>query len=193
MTNKKLTVFETLSAINVNDHTNEKGGLTYLPWSFAWGELQKAYPESSYEFLEPVWYQDRTCEVSVAVTVEGVTRSIPLPCMNYKNAAIVEPNARDISDTRMRCLVKAIALHGLGLYIYGGEDLPGAEVEANKKHADETYNAVLELITANDIALVQVWSECDRNLQSTVWKMLTTAQKATAKELLDSVRAKEEK
>ena len=59
---------------------------------------------------------------------------------------------------------------------------------STQKHADETYNAVLELITANDIALVQVWSECDRNLQSTVWKMLTTAQKATAKELLDSVR-----
>ena len=71
-------------------------------------------------------YPDGTREVRVSVTIEGLTHMMWLPVMNHTNNAISNPNARDVSDARMRCLVKAIALHGLGLYIYAGEDIPQA-------------------------------------------------------------------
>ena len=188
MTAKIKNVFETLSAINVNEHTKEKGGLTYLAWSFAWGELQKAYPDSSYEFMTPVWYQDRTCEVAVTVKVEGVTRVMVLPVMDYRNNAIVEPNARDISDNRMRCLVKCIAMHGLGLYIYGGEELPGAEVEANQALIDKAVPELIKLIEAEDPAILQVWDELSRDEQMLCHKALNSKQKTALKALLFKVR-----
>ena len=187
MTAKK-SVFETLSAINVNEHTNKKGGLTYLAWSFAWGELQKAYPDSSYEFMTPVFYQDRTCEVAVTVTVEGVTRVMVLPVMDYRNNAIVEPNSRDISDNRMRCLVKCIAMHGLGLYIYGGEELPGAEVEANQALVDKAVPELIKLIDAEDTAILQLWDELTRDEQMLCHKALNSKQKTALKALLFKVR-----
>jgi len=122
-------VWETLSAINVNEHTQDKGGLTYLSWAWAWGVLMEYYPDSQYEFDPPFIYANMTAEVWVTLTVKKgdkeISRKMWLPVMDYRNAAIVEPTARDISDTRMRCLTKALAMFGLGHYIYAGEDLPG--------------------------------------------------------------------
>jgi hypothetical protein len=123
MTNKQ-SVWATLSAIDCSDHVEQKGKLTYLSWAWAWQKLMENYPGSTYEYAEPSYLENGTVEVSVSVRVQSVTHSMWLPVMDNRNKSIVNPTTRDISDARMRCLVKAIAMHGLGIYIYAGEDLP---------------------------------------------------------------------
>ena len=123
MTNKK-SVWATLSAIDCSDHVEQKGKLTYLSWAWAWQKLMENYPDSTYEYAEPSSLENGTVEVSVTVTVQSVSHSMWLPVMDNRNKSISNPTTRDISDARMRCLVKAIAMHGLGIYIYAGEDLP---------------------------------------------------------------------
>lgn len=121
-----MSVWKTLSSINVNDHTKQKGDLTYLSWAWAWSTLMEHYPDSSYTYSLPSFLENGTCEVNVSVTVKEKTHSMWLPVMDFRNKAVPNPTSRDISDARMRCLVKAIAMHGLGAYIYAGEDLPQA-------------------------------------------------------------------
>jgi hypothetical protein len=124
-----------LLKINVNDHTEKKNGLTYLSWAWAWSEVLKVDPTANYEvdqFIHPanpsmqVPFQDigNSCIVWVTVTIFGKPIKVQLPVLDYRNKCIVTPNAFDINTSIMRCLVKGIALHGLGLYIYAGEDLP---------------------------------------------------------------------
>ena len=125
MTTKK-SVWATLSAIDCSDHIEKKGNLSYLSWAWAWQKLNECYPNSTYEYFEPTFLENGTVEVSVAVTVEGKTHTMWLPVMDHRNKSIANPTTRDISDARIRCLVKAIAMHGLGLYIYAGEALPEA-------------------------------------------------------------------
>lgn len=146
-------VWDTLSAINVNDHTEKKGNLTYLSWAYAWQTLMEKYPNSMYEFKEPVFFADGTCEVWVTITVsegdEAIFREMWLPVMNHKNQAIAAPTSRDISDTRMRCLVKCMAMLGLGHYIYAGEDLP-----ANApSYSDEQKQAFNDFLTGSALGL----------------------------------------
>lgn len=127
-------IWDTLSKINVNEHTEKKGNLTYLSWAWAWGELMKHYPQATYSFgLSPdpqgvlrdaMFYQDGSASVECLVKIDDVERTMTLPVMDNRNNAIQNPNARQISDTKMRCLVKCIAMFGLGHYIYAGEDLP---------------------------------------------------------------------
>ena len=130
-------IWETLSQVDVSKHTETKGEgnfkLTYLSWAWAWGVLMEHYPESQYSFEEyevngiklPYCpFPDGSGEVVCKVYIGGVARKMWLPVMDYKNAAIKNPNARAISDAKMRCLVKCMALFGLGHYIYAGEDLP---------------------------------------------------------------------
>ena len=119
-----MSVWKTLSAINVNEHTEKKGNLTYLSWAWAWSALMEHYPDSSYTYGPPSFLENGTCEVNVSVTVKDKTHPMWLPVMDNRNKAVPNPTSRDISDARMRCLVKAIAMHGLGAYIYAGEDLP---------------------------------------------------------------------
>ena len=119
-------VFKKLVGVNVGEKIEKKGKFSYLSWSWAWQEVKNKYPDASFEVHDDVVYPDGTREVRVSVTIEGLTHMMWLPVMNHTNNAISNPNARDVSDARMRCLVKAIALHGLGLYIYAGEDIPQA-------------------------------------------------------------------
>lgn len=139
-------IWETLSQINVNDHVEKKGRLSYLSWAWAWGVLMEKYPMSKFFFSEPTMYQDGSCEVWCTVTISkgnlSFSRSMWLPVMDHKNNAIISPDARKISDTRMRCLTKCIAMFGLGHYIYAGEDIPG---EAKEKESElTTYNNVVK-------------------------------------------------
>ena len=132
------TVWETLSAINVNENIEKKNGFSYLSWSWAWATLMDHYPHAEFYFENQsgengdlnndgvIRYPDGTAEVRCVLTVEDVSHTMWLPVMDYKNQAIKNPNARDINDAKMRCLVKAMSLFGLGLYIYAGEDLPDA-------------------------------------------------------------------
>lgn len=122
-------VWTTLSAIDVSKHIEKKGNLSYLSWAYAWGTLMTHYPNASYCYFEPNIDQNGTVEVEVELTVEDITRRMWLPVMDHRNKAIVNPTSRDVSDARMRCLVKCIALFGLGFSLYAGEDLPLAFVD----------------------------------------------------------------
>jgi hypothetical protein len=118
------SVWAKLSPINVNENTESKGGFTYLSWAWAWKSVKDNYPDANFQLLEDLVYPGGTMEVRVSVTINGLTHTAFLPVLNHKNAPIVGPNAFEINTSRMRCLVKAIAFHGLGLYIYAGEDIP---------------------------------------------------------------------
>ena len=120
----KSDVFKTLSAINLNKLTSQKGKFTYLSWSDAWTELMNHYPDATHDMLEDVRYKDGTMEVRSSITIGGQTIKCFLPVIDHRNNAIENPNAFDVNKTRMRCLAKNIALWGLGLYIFRGEDLP---------------------------------------------------------------------
>lgn len=123
--------FTELNGINVNDKTDNKGGLTYLSWAWAWGELKKKHPDAVYTVYENDkgwnYHTDgRYAWVKTGVTVEGIEHIEYLPVMDYKNKSIPADRitAFDVNKTIQRSLTKAIARHGLGLYIYAGEDLP---------------------------------------------------------------------
>lgn len=145
---KTKSVWETLSAINVNDHIEKKSGFSYLSWSWAWATLMDHYPDAEFYFENQtgehgllnndgvIRYPDGTAEVRCVLTVDATTHTMWLPVMDYKNQAIKNPNARDINDAKMRCLVKAMSLFGLGLYIYAGEDLPDASKQKPAPAAD---------------------------------------------------------
>ena len=131
--------FAQLSAINVNDHVEKKGGFSYLSWPFAVAQLRKADPTASWEVKRfsglPYLLTEAGVFVEVAVTVQGVTLSQLHPVLDSRNRPLMAPTAFDINTSLQRCLVKAIALHGLGLYIYAGEDLPQIGTETAAKDA----------------------------------------------------------
>ena len=131
-------IWKTLSAIDCNDKTEKKGNLTYLSWAWAWGIVQYHFPDSDYYFehfdhpssglkTDAMYYPDGTASVHVTVKITSgntLTRTMWLPVMDYKNKAIESPSSRDISDAKMRCLTKCLAMFGVGHYIYAGEDIP---------------------------------------------------------------------
>ena len=133
-------IWADLSAINVNEHVQKKGQLSYLSWTWAWSTLMAKYPEAYYVF-EDHRVHDGTVMVECVLTIhegeEVATRTMWLPVMDHRNKAIVDPSSRDISDARMRCLVKCMAMFGLGFYIYAGEDIPSAEKEEQSQPIDK--------------------------------------------------------
>ena len=144
-------VWKTLSAIDCSKNVEKKGNLSYLSWAWAWQTLMEHYPDSSYTYCPPTFLANETCEVNVSVTVEGKTHSMWLPVMDNRNKSIANPSTRDISDARMRCLVKCISMHGLGIYLYAGEDLPSAVQDAPiDSNQSAQLKALLE-ITESDV------------------------------------------
>jgi hypothetical protein len=144
---EKKTVFERLSAINVNEHVEKKDGLTYLSWAWAWSEVKKACPDASYKIGATEYDEVLGFMCHTTVTIEGETLEMWLPVMDGKNKSMkkypYEYNTKygaklvdaattfDINKTIMRCLVKNLAMFGLGIYIYAGEDLPEVESANN--------------------------------------------------------------
>lgn len=135
-----MNAFEQLNRINVNDHTERKNGLTYLSWAWAWGELKKRYPDSYYTVYENAdglfYHTDgKTCWVKTGVTLVDGEKQLEhveyLPVMDMRNKSIPVGNVTsfDVNKAVQRSLTKAVARHGLGLYIYAGEDLPEEEAE----------------------------------------------------------------
>jgi len=126
--------FTRLSSINVSEHIEKKGGFSYLSWPFAVSELRNADPAAVWEIRRfnglPYLATELGVFVEVAVTVQGITLSQIHPVLDGRNRPILAPNAFDINSSLQRCLVKAIALHGLGLYVYAGEDLPHSTQES---------------------------------------------------------------
>lgn len=135
-----MSAFIKLSSIDCANHIEKKGNLSYLSWAWAWKTLLDHYPDSTFEFEKTesgseFWpLADGSGEVRCSLTVDNLTRTCWLPVMDYRNKAIENPNARDLNDAKMRCLVKTIALFGLGLYIYAGEDIPSPN---NKSSYDD--------------------------------------------------------
>jgi hypothetical protein len=127
-----------LLKINVNDHTERKGNLTYLSWAWAWAEVLKIDPAARYTVHEwadmPVCYlRNGTAMVKVSVEIKGDIKTCLLPVMDNRNRSIADPDSFAVNTAIMRCLTKCIALFGLGLYIFAGEDLPegGEKPEPN--------------------------------------------------------------
>lgn len=151
--NENKSVFETLFEINVNDHIEKKKDLTYLSWPYAWAEVKKKYPSATYKIhlfgekqLPYVFDESTGYMVFTSVTIENLTHTMWLPVMDsanktmkstsytyntkFKKDILVEAATMfDVNKTIMRCLVKNLAMFGLGLYIYSGEDLPEIETE----------------------------------------------------------------
>lgn len=129
----KKSVWETLSKINVNGHTEKKNGLTYLSWAWAWGVLKEHYPDATFEkHIQPngmpyIMDANGFAYVQVTVTVDGISSTELFPVLDYKNKAVVKPDSFAINTAMQRALAKAISYHGLGHYIYAGEDVPQAE------------------------------------------------------------------
>jgi len=120
--------FSKFNQINVSQHIERKGNFAYLSWPYAVAQLRQADPTATWNVVRfnglPFLKTDCGYFVEVEVTVEGVRLSQIHPVLDSKNRPIEMPSAFDINTSIQRCLVKAIALHGLGLYIYAGEDLP---------------------------------------------------------------------
>ncbi len=135
--------FARLNQINVSEHLEKKNSFNYLSWPFAVAQLRLADPAATWEVRRfdglPFLKTETGYFVEAAVTVQGITLSQIHPVLDGKNRPIVEPTAFDINTSIQRCLVKAIALHGLGLYVYAGEDLPeGEEAKATPPKAPVT-------------------------------------------------------
>ena len=151
--------FEALYPINVNDKTETKEGLTYLSWAWAWAAIKAIYPEANYNIKKfdnnlPYVYDENTgYMVFTDVTIDGLTHEMWLPVMDSHNRAMKsEPytittkygkeirveaaTMFDINKTIMRCLVKNLAVFGLGLYIYAGQDLPDVDMSDDEKRAE---------------------------------------------------------
>jgi len=158
--NKNINTFEILNNINLNDKTKEKIGLKYLSWAYAWGELKKAFPDASYIIYDrdittteeiitkedgyekkttitttntvPYFTDGKTCFVKVGVNINGVEYIEQFPIMDNKNNSVPYSSITMVAVNKalQRAFVKACARHGLGLYIYAGEDLPEAEKTA---------------------------------------------------------------
>lgn len=150
MEEKNKNYFEVLNNINVQDKVEQKNGLSYLSWAYAWGEIKKIYPTSTYKIYEreteygPVNYftDGKTCWVKTGVTINGIEHIEELPVMDYKNKSIALENITsfDVNKAIQRSLTKAIGRHGLGLYIYAGEDLP--EEEKKVKEEEKKKNSL---------------------------------------------------
>ena len=170
-----MKTFNDIRAINVNEHTEKKEGLTYLSWAWAWDTFKQACPDATYEILKsptglPYFESAAGAMVYTKVTANGETHEMWLPVMDGKNKAMkAEPytytvrdwktkqqvektvdaySMFDINKTLMRCLVKNLAMFGLGLYIYSGEDLP--EVEPEVIDSEPMINAIMQATSLDD-------------------------------------------
>lgn len=183
-------VWDTLSKIDCSEHVEKKMNLSYLSWAWAWATLMDRYPCSYYRFDPPTMLPDKTCEIWVTVGVSnGIhvqERQMWLPVMDHRNNAIVGPDSRQINDTRMRCLVKCLAMFGLGHYIYAGEDLPkqlsDEEIKAQeqaKRQAilDDAFKRNYESIVfikecieeGRHDEVVEAWMEIEEEDKKALW------------------------
>ena len=171
------STFEKLNAVNVNDKTERKNGLTYLSWAWAWAEVKKVDPKATYTIYENAdgwnYHTDgRTAWVKTGVTVDGIEHIEYLPVMDYKNKSI-PANALtsfDVNKAIQRSLTKACARHGLGLYIYAGEDLPEADNPSATMSDDDKCAEIKRLIeqtnTDTVVYLLSMSKHFKREIQS---------------------------
>lgn len=157
-----MTTYNEIRKINVNEHTDKKGKFTYLSWAWAVDQLLQLDPSATWDYQAPMQFGD-TLMVFCSVTAFGKTMTAQLPVLNHQNKAISNPNAMDVNTAMQRCLAKAIALHGLGLYIYAGEDVPDEEPIDLTKEAKEW---IIDIQQADSMdALKALYAEAYKELQ----------------------------
>ena len=193
MSNEKKSTFEQLYGINVTDKTSTKVGMTYLPWASAWAIIKKEFPEAEYIFHENVNHEtgmvcpyftdgkNGTCWVKVGTKLhkEGICYDMVLYVMDYKNNSIPADKitSRDCITSLMRCLVKSLAMHGLGLYIYEKDDSPPPtekpKVESKKKLkplkvGDKNWSSLVKYVEVNKkMGLEGLLASMSKNYQIT--------------------------
>ena len=196
-----------LLKLNVNEHTEKKGNLTYLSWAWAWDLALKADEQATYkvEMFGDKCFVDinGTAMVFVTVTLFGKPMTCQLPVMDFRNKAIPKPDAFAVNTAIMRCMTKALSLHGLGLYIYSGEDLP--EEANNPKHkptdgvqVDEKQMTVLrdvameiiDHINKDDIigAYEEASQVTDSEEKTYLWSLLDSKVRSAIKKHADSLK-----
>ena len=189
--------FNDLYAVNVNGHTEKKNNLTYLSWAWAWGEIKKRHPDATYTVYENAdgwnYHTDgRTCWVKTGVTVNGIEHIEYLPVMDYKNKSISIENVTsfDANKAIQRSLTKACARHGLGVYIYAGEDVPD---EAPAEKQDASRNA--KNIAANNIisGLAKARGKSDGEILNALMRQIskpegTTIESLEYDDLMDAIK-----
>jgi len=210
-------MIDALLKLNVNGHTEKKGNLTYLSWAWAWAEALKADPAATFEvkMFGDRCYMDvnGTAMVFVTVTLFGKPMMCQLPVMDSSNKAIplagytavnkygkeyrVECDAFAVNTAIMRCMTKALSLHGLGLYIYAGEDLPESDAKTEPSLEDKIADAIRDLYAKGDEAgMYGEWeSIADNEVRLSVWAMLKPDTKVRSaikayKEKLESTESK---
>ena len=176
-----------LLTLNVNEHTEKKANLTYLSWAWAWAEALKADPKASFkvEMFGDKCFMDinGTAMVWVTVTMFDKPMTCQLPVMDHRNKAIVGPDAFQVNTAIMRCMTKALSLHGLGLYLYSGDDLPSFVEPESTIDADSMTDlfAAIESASTQDelkIAYKVAYAACDGDK---AWQMKVIAAKDKAK------------
>jgi hypothetical protein len=194
-----------LLATNVNDHTEKKNNLTYLSWAWAWAEALKADSDATYkvEMFGDKCFMDinGTAMVFVTVTMFGKPMTCQLPVMDYRNKAIPKPDAFAVNTAIMRCMTKALALHGLGLYLYSGDDVPeggatikptdGVIVDKNRENiiADVAI-AVQDRFEASDLigAYEEYLGITDQEEKVALWALLTSNVRSALKKHGESLK-----
>ena len=154
-------LFSRLVKIDCKDHLEKKGKFTYLSWPWAVKMLRENDPTATWEVVmfdgKPYCGTPQGYFVQVSVTAGGVTLSQVHPILNNNNRPIQDPNAFDINTSIQRCLVKAIALHGLGLYVYAGEDLPSGDDSSEPKEAFEKFHSEAKKAAAGGTKSLGSW------------------------------------
>ena len=184
--------FVTLNNINVNDHTEKKNNLTYLSWAWAWGEVKKIHPDAVYTVYENndgwnYFTDGKTCWVKTGVTVNGIEHIEYLPVMDFKNKSIPfdAVTSFDVNKTIQRSLTKACARHGLGLYIYAGEDLPEGEEAPKKEKSDFEKEASTAKAQATKAMNKAVAAQDESLVKPAQYKGTLSERYAKAKEFLE--------
>ena len=145
-----MSKFNELSKIDCTDHIEKKGNLSYISWASAWQMLCEKCPDATYEHHDAVTYPSGEMMVSCTVTVDGISHRMHLPVLDHRNKPIQGPNVFQINTSMQRCFAKAISMHGLGLYVYRGEDLPPTT----------PYDAVIAILgDATEEELSDLWDD----------------------------------
>lgn len=180
-------IWQKLSSIDISKHTEKKGQLTYLSWATAWGYLMEHFPLSEWHALEPITYPDGTVMVRSVVTVRdgesSLTRAMFLPVMDHRNGAVPGPDARKISDAQMRCLVKNLALFGLGHSLYMGEDL-----QSLRPFDPDDREFMLDLLEQGEpLAFLNFWQSLPEQTRIELYNSGEPGQKVKLKKAVDAI------
>ena len=187
------SVFETLFEINVNDHVEKKNGLSYLSWPYARAEMKKRFPDANYKVYETesggIYFTDgKTCWVKTGVEIAGLEHIEYLPIMDYKNKSISLEHITsfDVNKSIQRSLTKALARHGLGLYLYAGEDFP--EIEIEKISAKDAK--ILQNVVRNFDEPDKLYATLLKKYNVSSFKELTVKQRVEILDGLNGLRAR---